>query len=146
MFWLVGIGAYCNDFTAQFLISFQNVYTWIRLTKTGTEAGGVQFNAFSGFQNGTKNPVNDIGVFLIRIVLIFSWTVTYNIIQMTISIEIWSFFYTLQDGFKIFLMCFVFTSSLKEFRIVGIFAVADMRRTDNEVKVMIFCIKFECIS
>ena len=102
------------------------------------KAAGVDLKPFFFFDEELQNGIDDVLIFPVIIVLILIWTITDNIVQVTVYVKVLKLFYVLENGSEIFAIGFLLSATLKEIGIVRVLSVTQVRGANDKVKVVVF--------
>ena len=76
-----------DDFAAKLTVAADHVGAGIGLSQTVVQAAGVHLNTDMLPDQSEQNLIQDIPVFLIRIIFVFVWTISDNVINVSIDIH-----------------------------------------------------------
>ena len=104
------------------------------MTEPVFKTAGIDLDAFAAGNKLAQNLIDDVGVLLISIKLVFVWTVAHDIVDMTIDVKTIESGNVFLDGLKIFQITFLFAVVFPIGRVVRVKPVYDMGGADDKIE------------
>ena len=139
MFRTVSVCPYCDDFSAKFPVTLQNIRVGMDKRQPVFQSRHVQFYSFPPLYNRFQDFIDLISIFLIRIPFCFAVSVSHHIINMSKHIEIRGAAYIFQHLHKRSPVYFFITFSVKKRPKRRIFPVDHMQGAYHKVKRVLLC-------